>query len=123
MGFSKYVTPGYQAPKFVYDSLSEKVNSAAKDADSWAVGATLIIFVIAHHSLVKKEAGDQDHDCSHRQDRVLAIKSREGAGWAQKFASRDSTIKVIRDVNWRFIEKLLTYKATGRAKALREFSQ
>ena len=97
------------------------MNSAAKDADSWAVGVTLIIFTIAHHNLVKKEAGDEDSNSSHRQDRVLAMKSREGEGWAQKFTSRDSTIKVIRDVNWRFIENLLTYKATGRARALHEF--
>ena len=123
VGLSRYGTPGYRAPEFVYDSLSQKANGAAKDADRWAVGVTLIIFAIAHHSLVKKEADDKDRDRSHRQDRVLATKSREGAGWAQKFASRDSTIKVIRNVNWTFIEKLLTYEATGRAKALREFSQ
>ena len=78
--------------------LSDKVNSAAKDADSWAVGVTLIIFAIAHHNHVKKEAGDQDRNCSHRQDRVLVMKSREGEGWAQKFASRDSTIKVIMSI-------------------------
>ena len=119
-GISKYRTPGYQAPEFTYDSLTEKKNNGARDAEAWAVGVTLAMFAIAHHHLVQKEAADQDRDRAHRTEWVLAAASQTLGDWAQQFVTSGGTVKVVRAVDWKFIEQLLSYEPSGRSKAMRD---
>ena len=119
-GISKYGTPGYRAPEFTYDSLTEKKNNAARDAEAWAAGVTLSMFAIAHHHLVQREEADKDRDRAHRTDQVLAAASQTLGDWAQQLVTVGGTVKVVRAVDWKFIAKLLSYEPSGRSKAMRD---
>jgi serine/threonine protein kinase len=130
-GMLKYGTPGFRAPEFRADSTTSKCNAAACDAEAWAVGVTILQFILAETSLVKAEADDMKGDRAARQDQTLAKASQTQQQWVQQFVTETCTIdpvtrcnKQIRDEGsvYIFTDKLLSYNAVGRRKALREFA-
>mmetsp|Transcript_58995 Transcript_58995/g.120852 ORF Transcript_58995/g.120852 Transcript_58995/m.120852 type:complete len:170 (-) Transcript_58995:677-1186(-) len=122
VGMETYGTQGYRAPEFVTTS-TKKCNTAALDAEAWAVGVTALQFTVGRNSLVAKEPTDKDRDCSLRQDYVLA-KTPRTKGWVKEYALNIGKQKVIEDVceGYAFIEMLLQVEPIGRSKALRMFT-
>ena len=78
------------------------------------------LFSIAHHHLVQREEAEQDRYRAHCTDQLLVAASQTLGDWAQQFVTSGGTVKVVRAVDWKFIEKLLSYEPSGRSKAMRD---